>query len=70
MSLIRTASINMEKNVIGSGLIATAFLTSSNLFAHSCIYAAGVSNSNCINTIEFERERSRLTEALQKKCSI
>lgn len=51
--------------VIGSGLIAQAF---SLLFARSedvCIYAAGVSNSNCTDTNEFLRERQHLTAALE-----
>lgn len=50
--------------IIGSGMIATAF---TDRYAHSAdivIYAAGVSNSSCTDHNEFERERSRLCEAL------
>ncbi len=50
--------------LIGSGLLATAF---SATFLHRedvCIYAAGVSNSSCLDKNEFERERVRLHEAL------
>jgi nucleoside-diphosphate-sugar epimerase len=50
--------------LIGSGLIAQAFAPE---FLHRddmCIYAAGVSNSGCINVREFARERERLENAL------
>ena len=50
--------------LIGSGLIAHAF---SSEFSHRddvCIYAAGVSNSGCVDEHEFARERERLTKAL------
>jgi nucleoside-diphosphate-sugar epimerase len=50
--------------IIGSGLIAQAFEPD---FSHRddlCIYAAGVSNSNCTDAHEFARERERLTQAL------
>ena len=51
--------------IIGSGLLAKAFAAR---FDHSnsiWIYAAGVSNSGCIDPYEFARERRRLLEALQ-----
>jgi nucleoside-diphosphate-sugar epimerase len=55
------------RHVVGSGMLARAF---SSAFPEKqsdvCIYAAGVSNSNCTNVHEFERERQRLTQALQK----
>jgi nucleoside-diphosphate-sugar epimerase len=50
--------------LIGSGLIAHAFVPE---FSHRddvCIYAAGVSNSSCTDAHEFTRERQRLTKAL------
>lgn len=50
--------------LIGSGLLAHAFATE---FSHRddvCIYAAGVSNSGCVDAREFSRERQRLTSAL------
>jgi nucleoside-diphosphate-sugar epimerase len=52
--------------IIGSGLLAHAF--SSNFLHHKdvCIYAAGVSNSNCIDVREFARERERLENALRQ----
>lgn len=52
--------------LIGSGLIAHAF---SSEFSHRddvCIYAAGVSNSNCADAHEFARERQRLKKALSQ----
>lgn len=39
------------------------------MFSHCedvCIYAAGVSNSGCIDASEFARERHRLADALQQ----
>lgn len=52
--------------IIGSGLIARAFAP---LFAGSeenCIYAAGVSNSNCSDQREFDREQNRLMAAMEQ----
>ena len=52
-------------HVIGSGLLARAFLLAPlETYRNACIYAAGVSNSSCTNVDEFERERRRLTQAL------
>lgn len=53
------------KNIIGSGLLAKAFACRFVASASVCIYAAGVSNSNCCDGAEFERERLRLSAALQ-----
>lgn len=52
--------------IIGSGLLANSF--SERISPHSgvWIYAAGVSNSSCIDFGEFERERVRLNEALNE----
>ena len=50
--------------IVGSGLVASAF---SDLYADNpdvCIYAAGVSNSACTDSHEFEREKFRLQAAL------
>ena len=52
--------------IIGSGLLARAF---AHLFADSkenCVYAAGVSNSNCSDQREFDRERDRLMIAMEQ----
>ncbi len=52
--------------IIGSGLLARAFGPH---FAHSessCVYAAGVSNSNCSDQREFGREQDRLKAAISK----
>ena len=52
--------------IIGSGLLARAFTP---LFAdsiESCVYAAGVSNSNCSDQREFDRERNRLMIAMEQ----
>ncbi|TKB74906.1 MAG: NAD-dependent epimerase/dehydratase family protein [Nitrospira sp.] len=52
--------------IIGSGLLAHAFSREFLHCADVCIYAAGVSNSSCTNTHEFERERQRLAQAVQQ----
>jgi nucleoside-diphosphate-sugar epimerase len=52
--------------IIGSGLLARAFAP---LFADSrdyCVYAAGVSNSNCSDQREFAREQDRLMIAMEQ----
>lgn len=50
--------------LIGSGLLAQAFAGQFSQRDDVCIYAAGVSNSSCIDAQEFERERRLLSEAL------
>lgn len=50
--------------IIGSGLLAHAFSRIFSLHDDVCIYAAGVSNSNCTDVREFTRERQRLENAL------
>ena len=52
--------------IIGSGLLASAFSSTFLEDKDVIIYAAGVSNSNCTDESEFQRERSRLSESLQK----
>ena len=52
--------------IIGSGLLANAFLKSPLNIENVTIYAAGVSNSNCSDESEFKREHLRLVEALKK----
>lgn len=52
--------------IIGSGLLARAFAAQ---FTHRddvCIYAAGVSNSSCVDKQEFERERCLLSDSVQQ----
>jgi len=53
-----------ESIIIGSGLIARAFVPQLAGLPGAWVYAAGVSNSSCIDPREFERERARLAEAL------
>ena len=54
-----------DTTVIGSGMIGTAFAEAR--FPKYCvIYAAGPSNSSCTRQSEFDRDRERLSEALQK----
>ncbi|MDX8394429.1 MAG: hypothetical protein R8K21_07600 [Mariprofundales bacterium] len=51
--------------IVGSGLLAKSFTP---WFAERddvCIYAAGVSNSACVDSKEFERERLRLLQSLE-----
>ncbi|MFL9879113.1 NAD-dependent dehydratase [Herbaspirillum rhizosphaerae] len=52
--------------IIGSGLIANAFGRAGAYFDDACLYAAGVSNSDCRDSLEFERERLMLSSALQQ----
>ena len=52
--------------IVGSGLLAKAFLHIYDNTDDVCIYAAGVSNSGCDDVAEFEREKERLTNALTK----
>lgn len=51
--------------LIGSGLLAHAFYSEFLQREEVCIYAAGVSNSHCIDDREFVRERQRLADAMQ-----
>lgn len=50
----------------GSGFLASAFAREFALREDVCIYAAGVSNSNCTDAQEFARERQRLQDALRR----
>lgn len=51
--------------IIGSGLLANAFFPVFGNRQDVCVYAAGVSNSNCDNAQEFGRECRRLEDALR-----
>ncbi len=53
--------------IIGSGLIATAFTRKDIVLPDVCIYAAGVSNSTCIDPSEFLREKQRLLEIMNSQ---
>ena len=50
--------------IIGSGLLAKSFAKIYDKSNKVCIYAAGVSNSSCIDEHEFYRERERLNQTL------
>lgn len=50
--------------IVGSGLVARAFLAHAEQLPSACIYAAGVSNSSCVDPREFAREQQRLEQAL------
>jgi hypothetical protein len=52
--------------IIGSGLLAKAFSPRFQASPEVWIYAAGVSNSGCVDSREFERERLRLGDALRR----
>lgn len=52
--------------LIGSGMLAQGFAIPFSQRDDICIYSAGVSNSNCIDVYEFERERCLLSETLKK----
>jgi nucleoside-diphosphate-sugar epimerase len=50
--------------IVGTGLIARAFAAHQDALAGTCVYAAGVSNSSCVDPREFERERQRVLAAM------
>jgi nucleoside-diphosphate-sugar epimerase len=52
--------------IVGSGLLARAFTPAFSNCEAVCIYAAGVSNSNCTDALEFARERKRLEDELRQ----
>ena len=52
-----------DQQIIGSGLIASAFGTQRGM-AGTVLYAAGVSDSSCADESQFTRDRERLAEAL------
>lgn len=52
--------------IVGSGLIACAFAPINAQLENVCIYAAGVSNSSCVDAHEFLREQQRLADVLSK----
>lgn len=51
--------------IVGSGLLARGFASPDALEEGCCYYAAGVSNSGCVDPSEFEREEARLAKALR-----
>jgi nucleoside-diphosphate-sugar epimerase len=52
--------------IVGSGMLALAFAPFFSDSTEYCVYAAGVSNSNCSDQREFDRERDRLTNAMEQ----
>lgn len=52
--------------IVGTGLIASAFFPLAEQLNDVCIYAAGVSNSNCSDQKEFLRDELRLTNTLNQ----
>lgn len=56
--------------IIGSGLLARAFAPHFAESKEHCVYAAGVSNSNCTDQREFDREQNRLKEAIEQHRSL
>ena len=51
--------------IIGSGLLAQAFASQYSQRDDVCIFASGVSNSGCLDTREFDRERQLLSTTLE-----
>jgi nucleoside-diphosphate-sugar epimerase len=51
-------------SVIGNGMVARAFSAGMLSFPHAIVFASGVSNSNCADTTQFERERAKLAISL------
>ncbi len=52
-------------NIIGSGLIAKSFLNK-NIPSNVIIFSSGVSNSQCINLYDFNREKNLLESVIDK----
>lgn len=52
--------------IVGSGLLARAFVPGYSSRPDICVYAAGVSNSNCDDPQEFLREQRRVCAALNE----
>lgn len=50
--------------IVGSGLVARAFVRCAERLRRHCIYAAGVSNSGCIVQSEYARDKARLRATL------
>jgi len=50
--------------IVGTGLIARAFLRRKARLDNVCVYAAGVSNSTCSDEREYVRDRLRLQKAM------
>jgi nucleoside-diphosphate-sugar epimerase len=53
----------MNYTIIGNGQLAKAFKNFE--INDVCVFASGVSNSNCTDKVEFERERKLLVETLK-----
>ncbi len=50
--------------IVGSGLLAAAFVPRAAELRDICVYATGVSNSSCTDAREFVRDRERLQHTL------
>jgi nucleoside-diphosphate-sugar epimerase len=55
-----------EGEIVGSGVVATAFTPHLLSLRDTCIYAAGVSNSTCTDRSEFSRDQNRLQSAIDR----
>ena len=51
--------------IVGTGMLAEAFSPVFEKNSEVCVYAAGVSNSGCIDKKEFLRERERLSSVIK-----
>ncbi|WP_319525640.1 NAD-dependent epimerase/dehydratase family protein [uncultured Desulfosarcina sp.] len=56
--------------IIGSGMLARSFTPAFAQCKNVCIYAAGVSNSSCLDDREFSRERQRLENAIGQNTDV
>jgi len=56
--------INTQPKVIGNGMMARAFSGGVHLNPDAVIFASGVSNSDCTDATQFERERTMLIACL------
>lgn len=53
--------------IVGTGMLASAFMRLSNQHSNMIIFASGVSNSRCKDIAQFQRETLLLQAALQNK---
>jgi UDP-2-acetamido-2,6-beta-L-arabino-hexul-4-ose reductase len=51
--------------IIGSGMLANAFMVNYSTRKDVCVYASGVSNSSCIDGEQFNRERLCVLNAIK-----
>jgi nucleoside-diphosphate-sugar epimerase len=59
-------AVDRKKVIIGSGVIGSAFIDFYEKDQEICLYAAGVSNSQCIENANYLRDKNTLVENMSK----